>query len=108
VSGTKQTTPEASKEKAEKPKETVATAVAKKTVKLSYKDQREYDALPELLETIESELEALNEQMAQPDFYQQGEDVVQTTLQALNDKETELESAFERWELLEAMVMGEA
>jgi ATP-binding cassette subfamily F protein uup len=85
-----------------------AKKATKKAVKLSYKDQREYDALPELLETIESELEALNEQIAQPDFYQQGEEKVQATLKELNDKESELETAFERWEILETMVMGEA
>lgn len=83
-------------------------STAKKPKKLSYNDQREYDALPELLESIETELEALNEQISHADFYQQGDEKVQSTLQALNDKETELEHAFERWEILEAMVMSEA
>lgn len=80
----------------------------KKTVKLSYKDQREYDALPERIEELETELEALNDQIAQPDFYQQDNDKVQAVLQALNDKEAELETAFERWEELESMVTGSA
>jgi len=87
--------------------ETNASNNVKKPKKLSYKDQREYDALPELLETLEAELETLNEQMAQADFYQQGEEKVQATLKTLSEKETELEHAFERWEILEAMIMGE-
>ena len=107
ITGTR--TPEPEKAKTPEPaaNNNAVTTTAKKPKKLSYNDQREYDALPELLESLEAELEALNEKMAQPDFYQQGEDIVQATLKQLNDKETELENAFERWEILESMVMGE-
>ncbi len=71
-------------------------------VKLSYKDQREYDALPDLMEKIEAELEALSEQISDPDFYLNPDDEVQATLKALEEKERELEAAFERWETLES------
>ena len=94
--------------KAEKPKETVATAVTKKAVKLSFKDQREYDALPALIESLETELEALAEKVGSSEFYQNDNEVVQATLKKLEDKEGELETAFERWEILESLVMGEA
>jgi len=77
----------------------------KKPKKLSYKDQREYDALPELIEKLETDLETLNSQILAPSFYSQDENSVQTTLSELNAKEAELEDAFERWETLEAMVM---
>lgn len=106
ITGTRQ--PEAAKASPAVAAPVTKATTAKKPKKLSYNDQREYDALPELLETLEAELEAINEQMAQPDFYQQGEEKVQATLQRLNDKETELEAAFERWEILETMVMGDA
>lgn len=82
------------------------TQNAKKPKKLSYKDQREYDALPEKIEALEQALEELNNQILAADFYQQDEASVQSTLAALNDKEQELEDAFERWEELEAMVTG--
>lgn len=97
-------------EKTDTPAETNAgkTASQPKPKKLSYKDQREYDALPGLIEELEQALEALSETMNQPDFYQQDEAKVQETLKQLADKEAELESAFERWETLEAMVMGDA
>lgn len=94
--------------KAEKPKETVATAVTKKAVKLSFKDQREYDALPALIESLETELEALAEKVGSSEFYQNDNEVVQATLKQLEDKEGELEGAFERWEILESLVMGDA
>ncbi|WP_319380896.1 ATP-binding cassette domain-containing protein [Thiomicrorhabdus sp.] len=72
--------------------------------KLSYKDQREYDMLPQLLEDLETEIEALNDEIAQPDFYQQDQESVQAKLDQLQNKETELEKAFERWEELEALI----
>ncbi|MDX1347705.1 MAG: ATP-binding cassette domain-containing protein [Thiomicrorhabdus chilensis] len=93
--------------KTDRPAENQTAKTANKPKKLSYKDQREYDALPGLIEELEQALESLSEQMNQPDFYQQDEADVQATLKQLADKEAELENAFERWELLEAQVMGE-
>ncbi len=94
---------------AQKSAEKISTPpIAKPTkVKLSYKDQREYDALPALLEKIEAELETLSEQISGPDFYLNPDDEVQATLAELEAKESELEAAFERWEVLESKVTGE-
>uniref|UniRef100_Q31ES0 ATP-binding protein Uup n=1 Tax=Hydrogenovibrio crunogenus (strain DSM 25203 / XCL-2) TaxID=317025 RepID=Q31ES0_HYDCU len=75
---------------------------SKKPKKLSYKDQREYDALPQQIETLEQELEKLNVQMSAPDFYQQ--ENTQAVIDRLNTCESELEAAFERWEKLEALL----
>lgn len=74
----------------------------KKPKKLSYKDQREYDALPQQIEALEQELEQLNERMSAPEFYQQ--DNTQAVIDRLNTCESELEAAFERWETLEALL----
>ncbi len=89
------------------PVQTAAKAPTQKPKKLSYKDQREYDALPGLIEELEQALESLGEQMNDPAFYQQPEDEVQAVIQQLADKEAQLETAFERWEALESQVMGE-
>ena len=86
---------------------TAPTATGSSKVKLSYKDQRAYDALPAEIEAIETELEALNDQISHVEFYQNPNDEVQATLKALEEKETELEALFERWEILESKVMGE-
>ena len=99
----KKLTPELPETKApEKP-----AAPANKPKKLSYKDQREYDGLPALIEELEQALEGLSEQMNDPSFYQKPEAETQQVIQALAAKEAELETAFERWEVLEAMVMGD-
>ena len=42
----------------------------KKQVKLSYKDQREYDSLPKELETIEEKIEEINGCLADPKCYE--------------------------------------
>ncbi|CAN8139078.1 hypothetical protein THIOSC13_1310001 [uncultured Thiomicrorhabdus sp.] len=72
--------------------------------KLTYKDQREYDLLPEKLETLEAEIEAISAVMAEPDFYSQDQATVQAKLAELQTKEGKLEAAFERWEELEGMI----
>ena len=77
------------------------TPPAKK--KLSYKLQRELDALPEKIQQLEQEIEALQLQMAAPDFYQQPHAKVETILHQLATAETALEALFERWEALEAL-----
>ncbi|BBP45168.1 heme ABC transporter ATPase [Thiosulfatimonas sediminis] len=80
----------------------VETPAPKK--KLSYKDQREYDALPQQLEQLEAQIEQLNAAIADPGFYAQESDKVQAKLAELQAKEHELENAFERWEELEALL----
>ena len=74
----------------------------KSTRKLSYKEQRELDTLPAQIEKMETELEALQAQMSQPDFYLQSEsnrDVIDTA----DRLSKELETAFERWGELEQL-----
>jgi len=49
-----------------KPKQNV-----KKQTKLSYKDQRDYDSLPEKIEELEAKIEEINECLATPSCYEQ-------------------------------------
>jgi ABC transport system ATP-binding/permease protein len=78
-----------------------ATDSAGKKRKLSYKDQRELDALPGLIETLEQRQQALEETVAGGDFYQQDHGRVQQVLDELAGVQQELETAFERWTELE-------
>ncbi|PCD87023.1 ABC transporter ATP-binding protein [Vibrio mediterranei] len=80
-----------------------ATAVNSKPKKLSYKLQRELEALPALLEQLEQELEQLQETVNTPAFFTKPVTETQPILDSLSAKEQELEIAFERWEELEAM-----
>ena len=71
--------------------------------KLSYKDQRELDLLPEAIEKLELEIEALQADIASPTFYEQDQDTVQASLNKLKEQETELETMIDRWGELEAL-----
>ena len=74
-----------------------------KKVKLSYKEQRELEALPTQMEAREAEIEALQTEISSADFFSKEVDYTQEKLQALANKEAELEQAFERWEELESI-----
>ncbi|NRF63113.1 ABC transporter ATP-binding protein [Vibrio coralliilyticus] len=91
--------------KAEKQvEEAPKTAPAKsKPKKLSYKLQRELEVLPAKLEELEAEIESMQEQVNDPDFFSQPVEQTQPILDKLSAVEQELEVAFERWEELEAM-----
>ncbi|ELC3208756.1 ABC transporter ATP-binding protein [Vibrio parahaemolyticus] len=71
--------------------------------KLSYKLQRELEALPAKLEQLESDIETLQEQVNDPEFFAKPLEQTQPVLEQLAALEQELEIAFERWEELEAM-----
>ncbi|HCH1967690.1 ABC transporter ATP-binding protein [Vibrio parahaemolyticus] len=71
--------------------------------KLSYKLQRELEALPAKLEQLESDIETLQEQVNDPEFFAKPVEQTQSVLEQLAALEQELEIAFERWEELEAM-----
>ncbi len=69
--------------------------------KLSYKDQRELESLPKLIETLETELSELQGKLADPNFFQQEPQAVTAATERMTEIEQELEAAFERWQELE-------
>ncbi|MEL7298316.1 MAG: ATP-binding cassette domain-containing protein [Pseudomonadota bacterium] len=74
----------------------------KVATKLSYKDQRELDALPASIESLEAKLQVLREQTAADGFYEQDfESAVSPVLDAVAAVEAELETATARWIELE-------
>ncbi|MCG9582600.1 ABC transporter ATP-binding protein [Vibrio tubiashii] len=84
--------------------ETPKTAAVKnKPKKLSYKLQRELEALPAKLEELEADIESIQEQVNSADFFSKPVEQTQPVLDKLTATEQELEIAFERWEELEAM-----
>ncbi|MCP1365981.1 ABC transporter ATP-binding protein, partial [Halomonas sp. BBD48] len=90
------------------PESAVSEPAGKKTVKLSYKLQRELDVLPATIEALEEEIAAFETRISQPDFYQQDNAEVTRVLAALTEKQNELDATMERWMELEAMATGEA
>jgi len=72
-----------------------------KSKKLSYKDQRELEELPKLIDSLDKEQEQLTNAMAKADFFQQDKDVIAQATTRLAEVEKELEAAYKRWEILE-------
>ena len=79
----------------------VTEAKAKPRRKLSYKEQRELDGLPAHIEGLEEQQALLELEIASPDFYQQPADLIRKQLDNLEELNSDLESAIERWSALE-------
>ena len=69
--------------------------------KLSYKEVRELEALPGQIDALEEQIADLQEQVNQPDFFTQEVEVTQNILNQLQDAESKLEAAFDRWQELD-------
>ena len=80
---------------------TAASPPGEKRKKRSYKEQRELEALPGLIESLEARQAELEELTASPTFYSQEADIVRTQLEALQQVGAELDAALERWTELE-------
>lgn len=78
---------------------TAAEPATKK--KLSYKVQRELEALPGQIEAVEVEIASLTGQVSDPAFYQQPASHTAAVLAALEGKQLELDALLERWAELE-------
>ncbi len=70
--------------------------------RLSYNEQRELKSLPAKIESLEAKIEQLHSEMADPKFYQSGSEKIAATSKVLHQTESELETAFARWEEYEA------
>ena len=70
--------------------------------KLSYKEQRELDALPQRIEVLESEHTELQARIASPEFYKEGAEAIAASMARVGSLEQELLQAYERWDDLEA------
>jgi ATP-binding cassette subfamily F protein uup len=77
--------------------------IQKKPNKLSYKDQRELDKLPEKIELLETRIQQLTEEMGQAEFFQQDKDIIVNAQQALEAASTDLDACYKRWEQLESV-----
>ena len=80
-----------------------APAPAKGRSKMSFKEQRELDALPKDIEALESEQGELTASMSSPEYHRQGPDKMRTDSKRLEDIEALLQTKYARWETLEEL-----
>ena len=89
----------APKEKAIETPVSAATPAAKR--KLSYKDQRDLELLPQQIEAFETKLAIMTAAMHDPAFYQRDHASVTAHNAELAATQTALEQAYARWEALD-------
>jgi len=73
--------------------------------KLSYKEQRELESLPAVIEELESRQTELNAQINSEHFYRQDPATAKRTLDEAEELDAELEKAYARWSELEALAV---
>jgi ATP-binding cassette subfamily F protein uup len=69
--------------------------------RLTYKQQRELEALPQQIEALEAELGELHQQMADPAFYRQTPAEIIRVKSRLESLQNDVAAAYRRWEELE-------
>ena len=91
-------------EKKELQAKTKETAPEKTVVKKkrSYNEEREYDALPEKIETLETRISTLQTELSKEEVYTNPEKLIEIQKQ-ITELETALESAYTRFEELDAI-----
>jgi ABC transport system ATP-binding/permease protein len=70
---------------------------ARTPTKLSYREQRELDQLPDRIEQLEAELAALSGEISAHDFYSRPHEEIQAVLQHLSEKQAVLDQTMQRW-----------
>jgi ABC transport system ATP-binding/permease protein len=70
--------------------------------RLSFKEQQELAALPERIEELEADIDALHQEMARPEYYRKTGDELAADASRLREWETQLPELYHRWEHLES------
>lgn len=69
--------------------------------KLSYKEKIELEKLPAQVEEMEAKIAELDQQMAQPEFFQSGSDKIALATRQREELQNALDKLYARWEELE-------
>ncbi|NCF30059.1 MAG: ATP-binding cassette domain-containing protein [Gammaproteobacteria bacterium] len=96
-------TPAEPEESANRPARDKREKPSKATPRLSYKQKRELESLPERIESLEAELAALQAELADPALYKKGESAIAVPRESLSRVQSELAAGYERWSELEAL-----
>ncbi len=72
----------------------------------TFREKKELEALPGMIESLESERARLYEVLADPDFYRQDGSRIPAAKATIQELEKEITAGYQRWELLESLVNG--
>ncbi|MBI4843612.1 MAG: hypothetical protein HY809_04725 [Nitrospirae bacterium] len=71
---------------------------------LTFKEKKELEALPALIESLEMERDGLYESLSNPEFYKQDGSRIPEIKTRIGELEIEITEAYKRWEVLEAIL----
>lgn len=80
-----------------------ASPLPERPRKLSFKERRELETLPQRIEQLEAEQQQLYATLADPELYKQGDSAPAQARERIAALEGELAKAYQRWELLEEL-----
>jgi ABC transport system ATP-binding/permease protein len=93
--------------KTNKPHARTERVRSKRARRLSFLESKELKDLPGQISSLEESIEKLQAAMAEPDFYKRGGGLIAADQASFDKLESSLATAMERWELLEAISIGE-
>ena len=73
---------------------------------LTFKEKKELETLPKLIESLEAERAGLYKTLADPDFYKDNGSRIPTVKARIEELDKEIPSVYERWEILESIPRG--
>ena len=83
-------------------KKTRRKQISKHPRKLSFKEKKELETIPKLIETLETEQQQLHDAVANPDFYIKGQEIA-AVVARLEELGKQLENTYARWQMLEEL-----
>jgi ATP-binding cassette subfamily F protein uup len=86
--------------KAQQPKKEAVKAGKKKP---SFKETKELEELPEIIDALENEIADLQEEVNQSDFFSKDEQYTKKILNQLGEKESKLDLVYTRWQELDEL-----
>jgi ATP-binding cassette subfamily F protein uup len=94
---------EPSKARSETPKPQAPGPKPPTRKKRSFKEEREYQELPNRIASLEEEQKALQVSLADPEFYKQGGAIIQQAVDRTEEVERQLHDAMTRWDELDSI-----
>ena len=73
---------------------------------LTFREKKEIEGLPALIESMEAERAGLYDTLADPDFYKQEGSRIPALKARIEELDKEIPAAYDRWELLESIPKG--
>lgn len=100
-------TPPEGTEKTNKKEKSVKSSPRRERLRtLTFREKKEIETLPALIESMEAERAGLYKTLADPDFYRQDGSRVPAVQARMAELDKEIPAAYERWELLESIPKG--